>query len=157
MAIALFQRMGRSLIYHGLLARRSLLVVLMLLMPISAAAQDAAGAGRVEIGSAIFGGGMMLTPSTTPAESASRSYVVGSALTANVNRWIGLEGDVSLALGRSDSLALYGVAPTDRRTPNVLIYADYCLTGVKNDAAAQPGRRVVRSVQRVYGGLVMTF
>ncbi len=191
-----------------------------------AAAQETPGAERIEIGSAIFGGGLLFTPSTVASESDSRSYVVSAAVTTNLNRWIGLEGDVGLALGRREAHALFGVVPGNSTDdmPNVLLYGanliynplasdrpivpyvsvgagglttfdlaatshfglagnttyptvsvgggirwfpirhwgfrgDYRYMGIGHaaPAAAVPDTRVVRSAQRVYGALVLTF
>ena len=96
-----------------------------LLLPAAAAAQEGRGAERIEIGSALFGGGLMIVPPAAAPGSASRSYVISGALTTNVNRWIGLEGDIGVALGRDQAHSLYGVLPadSDRELPNVLIYS----------------------------------
>jgi opacity protein-like surface antigen len=94
------------------------------LVPGAAAAQEVAGAERIEIGSAIFGGGMLFVASDTASQPVSHSYTLGLAMTANVNRWVGIEGDIGAALGRQEAHALYGVVPTNSNqdTPNVLMY-----------------------------------
>ena len=77
-----------------------LLAAAILAAPAPLAAQEVAGAGRVEIASAIFGGGMIFMRSPVASEPVSRSYTLSAGVTANVNRWIGLEGDVAVGLGR---------------------------------------------------------
>jgi hypothetical protein len=96
-----------------------------LLMPGVAAAQEGVGAERIEIGSAIFGGGLLVTPSADSSASATRSYVISGAFTVNVNPRFGLEGDLGVALGNRQTHDLYGVLPPDpdRSRPNVLIFS----------------------------------
>ena len=88
--------------------------------PCAARAQDAAQS-RVEIGSAIFGGGMLWLPAATVGDPASRSYVLNAALTVNVTRWIGLEGEGAFALGSSEAVSLYGTLPSEHPTPNMFL------------------------------------
>lgn len=94
----------------------------LLLAPAVAAAQDVRGAERIEIDSAIFGGGGLLVQSSAGSEPRSRSYVASGALTANVSRWIGVEGDVAWALGRREAHDFYGVVPIGPHAPNMLLY-----------------------------------
>jgi hypothetical protein len=97
----------------------------LLLAPPVALAQDSRGAERIEIGSALFGGGLLMVPSADRSASPSRSYVLSGAFTTNVSRWIGLEGDIGVALGRNQAHSLYGVLPDDARpeSPSVLLYS----------------------------------
>jgi opacity protein-like surface antigen len=81
--------------------------------------QEPVGAGRVEIESALFGGGAIYMPSSGPQ---TMGYVLNVAATANVNRWAGIEGDFAWAMSRRQALAFYGVAPVNQRTPNMLFY-----------------------------------
>lgn len=82
-------------------------------------AQEPVGAGRVELESALFGGGAIYMP--TPG-SQSTGYVLNVGATANINRWAGIEGDFAWAMSRRQALSLYGVAPVNQRTPNMLFY-----------------------------------
>jgi Outer membrane protein beta-barrel domain len=100
-------------------------VVMALAMPGAAAAQEVTGAQRIEIGSALFGGGVLFVPSSSASGPVSRSYIVSGAVTTNVNRWIGVEGDIGLALGSNAAHSVYGVLPTNsnRVLPNALLYS----------------------------------
>jgi hypothetical protein len=83
-------------------------------------AQESTGAERIEISSAVFGGGLFVVPPPVSGEDASRSYVVSGAVTANLTARIGVEGDVGVALGRTDTHRVFGTVPTDQRTPNIM-------------------------------------
>ena len=93
--------------------------------PAGAAAQEVAGAERIEIGTALFGGGMLFMPSSSPSQPSSGSYVLSGALTTNLTRWIGLEGDLGLAMGSGQAHDRYGVLPVNSndQLPNVLLYS----------------------------------
>src|ERR1700680_3552474 len=73
------------------------------------------GAGRVEIDSALLGGGTLFIPSAAPR---SIGYVFDAAANVNVSRQIGLEGDFAWAMSRQHTVGLTGVAPATVRTPN---------------------------------------
>ena len=92
------------------------------LAPVVAAAQDGRGAERMEIDSAIFGAGGLMIKSAANSESRSHSYVVSGAVTANVNKWFGVEGDVAWVVGHREAHALYGVVPIGPRAPNMAMY-----------------------------------
>jgi hypothetical protein len=77
------------------------------------------GAGRVEIDSALLGGGTLFIPSAAPR---SIGYVFDAAANVNVSRQIGLEGDFAWAMSRQHTVGLTGVAPATVRTPNMLFY-----------------------------------
>lgn len=105
------------------MTRKWLVVALVLAVtPGLALAQEKPGAQRIEIGSAIFGGGLMWVPSANASAGMSRSYMLSGAFTNNVNHWIGIEGDVGVALGRHGAHDIYGVT-SNHRTPNVLMYS----------------------------------
>ena len=103
---------------------KSIAVAVAILLAASAASgQEVIGARRTEIDTAIFGGGVMFTPSPNVGDPQSGSYVLSGAVTRNINRWIGMEGDLGWAMGRRQALAFYGAAPPDQKTPNMLVYS----------------------------------
>ena len=83
--------------------------------------QETTGAQRTEISSAVFSGGMLLVPSADPAADVSRSYVISGAVTRNINRWIGIEGDVGVALSSQQAVSVYGGGAPDGDTPTVVL------------------------------------
>src|SRR5918996_814346 len=85
-------------------------------------AQDAAsGPGKVVI-TIIPGGATFFTEADDNPNGASfGNYDLGGAVAVNFNRYIGVEGEVSGALGVSQSLPFGGVT-SDRKTPNILNY-----------------------------------
>jgi len=85
-------------------------------------AQETNGAGRTEIDAALFGGGAIFMPAATSTESTSTNYVLSVAATRNLNPWIGVEGDLAVALVRHDAHALYGTVMTNQKAPNMLLY-----------------------------------
>jgi opacity protein-like surface antigen len=104
--------------------RRHTLVILTaaaLLLPAVSRGQEV-GAGRVEVGTAIFGGGMLFMPQPAQGESPSRSYAASAALTWNFSPRFGVEGDLGLAVGRHETMEVYGLL-VKQRTPNVLMYS----------------------------------
>jgi hypothetical protein len=105
------------------------LALAVLLAPGGAAAQEVPGAERIEIGTALFGGGMLFMPSSSRSEPSSGSYVLSGALTTNLNRWVGLEGDIGLAMGRGQAHDRYGVLPANSndQLPNVLLYSGHVI------------------------------
>lgn len=118
--------------------RLLVLTAALLAVPGLGAAQEVPGAERIEIGSAIFGGGMIFVPSADRSLDASRNYVLSAAVTTNLNPWIGLEGDIGVALGRSGAHKLYGVT-SNQRTPNVLMYSgNVILNPFRSDRSVVP-------------------
>jgi hypothetical protein len=68
----------------------------------------------------IPGGGTFFTSSDTA--SSFGNYNVGGAVTYNVNRFVGIEGEVGGTLGVSQNLQLGGIT-NNAKTPNLLNYA----------------------------------
>lgn len=113
-----------------------------------ALAQEVVGAQRVEINSALFAGGNIFFPKGTSNERL-RAFVVNVALTANLNQFVGFEGDLGVALGRHTAFDLYGVAPSTQTalTPTVLVYTGSVIVNpIRSD------RRYVPFVQAGLGG-----
>lgn len=131
--------------------KRLWILVVVGLLPIvdrPARAQDVVGAQRVEIDSALFAGGNIFLPKT-PTNERLRAFILNVALTANLNQFVGFEGDVGVALGRHTALDLYGVAPSARTTltPTVVVYTGSVIVNpIRSD------RRYVPFVQAGLGG-----
>jgi hypothetical protein len=100
-------------------------------------AQEAApGPGRVEI-SLIPGGFAYFTEQKDTREPSFGNYDVGGAVAVNFNRYVGVEGEVSGALGISQSLPFGGVT-SDRKTPNILNYSGNVVVSARNRSSVVP-------------------
>lgn len=100
-------------------------------------AQEAApGPGRVEI-SLIPGGFAYFTEQKDTREPSFGNYDLGGALAVNFNRYVGVEGEVSGALGISQSLPFGGVT-SDRKTPNILNYSGNVVVSARNRSSVVP-------------------
>src|SRR5690349_17113637 len=100
------------------------------------AQEIAPGAGRVEV-SIIPAGGVFFTENTSTQEPSFGNYDLGAAVGLNFNRYVGVEGEVSGALGVTQSLE-FGGASTDRRTPHILNYSGNLVVSVPNRSAVVP-------------------
>jgi hypothetical protein len=97
----------------------ALLTAMVSLMGVSASAQEMGpGPGTAEV-TLIPGGGMFFVSSN--AESSFGNYNLGGAFTFNVNRYVGLEGELGGTIGITQDLAL-GKVTSNRTTPNMLSY-----------------------------------
>ena len=81
-----------------------------------------AGAGRVEVTAAPIGG-LFFVPSSSDVEPKFRNYGLGGAVAGNINRWVGIEGDVAFAIGMRQDVTFNGALLTDQKTPNMLTYS----------------------------------
>jgi hypothetical protein len=101
-------------------------------------AQDVAAPapGRVEI-SIIPAGGVFFTEDTDTNEPAFGNYDLGAAVAVNVNRYLGVEGEVSGALGVTQSLQV-GAVSADQRTPHILNYSGNVVVSAPNRSAITP-------------------
>jgi hypothetical protein len=100
-------------------------------------AQEAApGPGRVEI-SLIPGGFAYFTEQKDTREPSFGNYDLGGAVAVNFNRYVGVEGEVSGALGISQSLPFGGVT-SDRKTPNILNYSGNVVVSARNRSSVVP-------------------
>lgn len=118
----------------------------------AASAQErpgSAGAGTVEV-SATPVGGVFFTPSKSENEPKFGSYGLGGAVTGNVNRWFGLEGDVAYAIGRQQDLFFPDTTLVNQKTPSMLNY-----TGSLVYNPWGKDRRVVPYVAGGLGGLTV--
>ena len=83
---------------------------------------SSSGPGKVEA-SIIPGGGIFFTEGKDSHAPSFGNYDLGGSLTVNVNRYVGIEGEVSGGLGVSQSLDFAGASLTDTRTPHLLNYS----------------------------------
>jgi hypothetical protein len=102
-----------------LLTRTALMFLAAIVVTSGMALAQEAGAGRVELDSALLGGGTLFIPSAAPR---SIGYVFVAAVNVNVSRRVGVEGDFAWAMSRQHTVGLAGVAPATVRTPNMLFY-----------------------------------
>lgn len=100
-------------------------------------AQEAApGPGLVEV-SIIPGGAIFFTEDKDTEEPSFGNYDLGAALTVNFNRYVGVEGEVSGALGVSQDLQFAGLT-ADRKTPDILNYSGNLVVSAANRTSVVP-------------------
>ncbi len=103
----------------------------------TAEAQEAnPGPGLVEV-SIIPGGGVFFTEDKDTKEPAFGNYDLGGAVAVNFNRYVGVEGEVSGALGVSQSLSFDGFT-SDRKTPHILNYSGNVVVNAANRSSVVP-------------------
>jgi hypothetical protein len=114
-----------------------LLVVVGVIGGSQAYAQEAGpGPGVVEV-SIIPGGGLFFTENTDAQEPSFGNYDLGGALAYNINRFIGIEGEVAGAVGISQDLQL-GAFSSDVKTPNLLNYSGNVVFSVPTQKSVVP-------------------
>jgi len=94
------------------------------------------GPGLVEV-SFIPGGGLFFTENTDTQEPSFGNYDLGGALTVNINRYIGIEGEIAGGVGISQDLRLGGFA-SDVKTPNLLNYSGNVVFSVPTQSSVVP-------------------
>jgi hypothetical protein len=100
-------------------------------------AQEAApGPGLVEV-TIIPGGGLFFTENTDTQEPSFGNYDLGAALTVNINRYVGLEGEVAGGIGLSQDLQFGGLS-SDVKTPNLLNYSGNVVFSAPNQSSVVP-------------------
>ena len=100
-------------------------------------AQEASpGPGRLEV-SIIPAGGVFFTERTETAEPSFGNYDLGGAVAVNFNRYVGVEGEVSGALGISQDFQFAGVA-ANQKTPNILNYSGNVVVSAANRSSVVP-------------------
>lgn len=85
-----------------------------------AAAQENLGAGRVEIDSALLGGGVLILPSSQPQP---KGYVLDVAAALNTGAHVGLEGDFTWSMSHRQAASLSASSLTFVETPTMLFYS----------------------------------
>jgi len=107
------------------------------------------GAQHVEI-AAIPIGGMGFVESNNGAQPKFNNYVLGVSATGNVNRWVGIEGDLNFAVGRRQDLTFNGATLANQKTPNLWSYTGNVIVNVVGS-----DRMVVPYVAVGSGGLTL--
>ncbi len=100
------------------------------------AQENAPGPGVVEV-TIIPGGGLFFTESTDTQEPSFGNYDLGAALTVNINRYVGIEGEVAGGIGISQDLQFGGLT-SDVKTPNLLNYSGNVVFSVPNQSSVVP-------------------
>lgn len=100
-------------------------------------AQEAGpGPGKLEL-SIIPGGGLFFTEDENATEPSFGNYDLGAAIAVNFNRYVGIEGEVSGALGVKQSLQSAGFS-SDIKTPNLLNYSGNLVLSAANRSPVVP-------------------
>jgi hypothetical protein len=112
--------------------------VTMALAASAAHAQDAGAAwpGRVAV-TIIPGGATFFTESGNAKGPSFGNYGLGGAAAVNFNRWVGVEGEVSGALGVTQNLQLAGVT-SNQKSPNLLNYSGNVIVHGANRSSVTP-------------------
>ena len=95
------------------------------------------GAGRVEV-SFIPAGGVFFTEHTDTGEPSFGNYDLGGAVTFNFNRYVGVEGEVSGALGIAQDLQFGSVTAANRKTPDILNYSGNVVVSAPTHSSVVP-------------------
>ncbi len=99
------------------------------------AQEGPAGAGRAEI-TFIPAGVVLFTENTDASAPGFSNYQLGGGLTYNINRFFGLEGEVTSSIGISQSLD-FGY-PSTVRTPDVLSYTGNVVVSLPTGSPVVP-------------------
>jgi hypothetical protein len=91
---------------------------------------------RIEV-SVFPGGGLFFTEDAGSGEPDFGNYVLGGAVAVAFNRFFAVEGEVSGALGVSQSVRFDGVT-LDRKTPNLVSYTGNVVFSVPTETAVVP-------------------
>ncbi|HEX9366922.1 MAG TPA: outer membrane beta-barrel protein [Vicinamibacterales bacterium] len=100
-------------------------------------AQDAAARPGPVVVTIIPAGGTFFTEGKTTTGPSFGNYDLGGAVAVNVNRYVGIEGEISGALGVSQKLQFAGVT-ADRRTPHILDYSGNLVVSAPNRTSVVP-------------------
>jgi hypothetical protein len=96
----------------------------------------AAGAGPVVV-TIIPGGATFFTEGTDQKGPSFGNYGLGGAVAVNFNRFVGVEGEVSGALGITQDLTLPG-GTSNLKTPNLLNYSGNLVISAPNKSSVVP-------------------
>jgi hypothetical protein len=94
------------------------------------------GPGVVEV-TLIPGGGTFFTEGKETQGPSFGNYDIGGGVTVNVNRYVGIEGEINGALGISQSLDISGVR-SDVKTPHILSYSGNLVLSAANRGTVVP-------------------
>ena len=99
------------------------------------AQEGPAGAGRTEI-TLVPGGAVLFAESHDASAPSFGNYQLGGAVGVNLNRFIGLEGEIGSSVGISQSLDFgYG---SSVRTPDILTYSGNVVVSVPTGSSIVP-------------------
>jgi hypothetical protein len=82
-------------------------------------------------------GGVFFTEGTDSQEPSFGNYNLGASVAVNFSRYVGVEGEVSGAIGVTQDLQIGGVT-ANRETPQLLNYAGNVVVSVPNRSAVVP-------------------
>jgi hypothetical protein len=100
-------------------------------------AQDATpGPGTVVI-TIIPGGGTFFTESKNSGRTSFGNYDLGAGVTVNLNRYIGIEGEVSGSVGVAQDLLISG-RTSNLKSPNSLNYSGNLVLSAPNKSSVVP-------------------
>jgi hypothetical protein len=97
---------------------------------------SAPGPGTVAV-TIIPGGATFFTESSNAKGPSFGNYGLGAEVELNFNRWVGVEGEVSGALGVTQNLLLSG-ATSNLKTPNLLNYSGNVVVHGANHTSVTP-------------------
>ena len=103
----------------------------------TAFAQEAAARPGPVVVTIIPAGGTFFTEGKDLKGPSFGNFDLGAAVAVNVNRYVGIEAEVSGALGVSQSLQFAGVT-ADRTTPHILNYSGNLVVSAPNRSAVVP-------------------
>ncbi len=119
---------------------RSIAIALALVSVLGAgqayAQESAAGAGPVVV-TIIPGGATFFTEGKDTKGPSFGNYDLGAGVTVNFNRFVGVEGEVSGALGIAQDLTLGG-GTSNLKTPNLLNYSGNLVVSAPNKSSVVP-------------------
>ncbi len=101
-----------------------------------AAAQEAVGRGVAEL-TIIPAGWTFFTEANDTGGPSFGNYDLGAGVTFNVNRFIGIEGEVSGAVGIKQDLQFGGLT-SDMKSPNMLNYSGNLVVSAPNGSSVVP-------------------
>ena len=100
------------------------------------AQESTAGPGPVVV-TIIPGGATFFTEGKNTKGPSFGNYDLGAGVTVNVNRFVGVEGEVSGALGVAQDLTLTG-GTSNLKTPNLLNYSGNLVVSAPNKTSVVP-------------------
>src|SRR5437870_520417 len=100
------------------------------------AQESAPGPGTVNV-TVIPGGAAFFLEQKDTKEPSFANYGLGAAVDVNFNRYVGVEGEVTGALGVTQALQL-ATGRSDRKTPNLLNYSGNLVIHAANRSAVTP-------------------
>jgi hypothetical protein len=95
------------------------------------------GAGAVVV-TIIPGGATLFTEGKNASGPSFGNYGLGAGVEVNFSRYVGVEGEVSGALGVTQDLQLSGATATSIKTPNLLNYSGNVVLSAANHTAVVP-------------------